>query len=187
MKKKVAISLLVVIILGFGYFKFSYNSDTSFAQKEKKVKPVTEVVELKGTTVADFTDKKQLVGLADNVFTGTVVTKVDQIDLHLPTTIFEVSIDKSLKGKFDSDTVKVSQYGGYQEDEDGNKILTIVEDDELLKQGDTYIFSTIRQEDGRNHIIAAYDNVKVKNKDEKIKLEKEFENAHKNEIISKFK
>lgn len=173
--------------MGLGYFKFTNENNTSFASKEKESKQVVEVIELKGTPVADFTDKKQLVGLANNVFTGTVITKVDQIDLHLPTTIFEVSININLKGKFDTEKIKVSQYGGYQEDKEGNKILTVVEDDELLKEGDTYIFSTIKQDDGRNHIIANYGNVKVKNKDTKIKLEKEFGDAYKSEVISNLK
>ena len=174
MLKKNVFILSFISILAIGY--------SSYIDKNANNQNEIEVIELLGTPVADFSDEKRLVGYSDNVFTGTVLTEGESIDLHIPTTLFEIKVEKSFKGKLDSEVIKVSQYGGYEKEENGENILYLLEDDQLLRKGELHLFSTKKQDDGTYHIISNYGHVKINNKEEKNKVERKFIEAYKNEV-----
>lgn len=178
MKKLFIVSFSVLILGGISAFGFSHFSDKKVEADEK-----VRIERIEGDPIADFNDKKILVGSTDYVFIGKVISQKGQINLHLPITQFNVKILKEIKGNFNQDEVVISQYGGYTEDEEGNKILTVFEDDHLLDINKKYMFTANKQKDGNILIIPEYGNVKIKDINHQNVLDKEFEEAYKNQEV----
>ncbi len=63
-----------------------------------------------------------------------------------PETTYQVEVLETIKGEQSSSTT-VTQYGGFE----GN-VLVLLEEDELLIEGNTYLLATINQEE-RTHFI----------------------------------
>lgn len=89
--------------------------------------------------VADLTDDRQLVGLADDVFVASVVReRGGTIGEPLPETQFDVQVVEAIKGTLAGEVV-VSQQGGA--DGEGNTV--VVNDDRPLTVGRTYLFASL--------------------------------------------
>lgn len=151
----------------------------------------------------DVTDARQIVGDADNVFTGRVIEQVGTQELiksgagvPAPRTLFSVEVQDNVKGNLDG-TVVVSQDGGrveYAADRDypeagveqGDLVtqLVLIEGDPLLKPGQPYLFSTRQsQEPGHHHITAAgYANERINDAPERERLTEVYEKAKARQI-----
>ncbi|MET1013644.1 MAG: hypothetical protein ABWX61_03925 [Paenisporosarcina sp.] len=83
----------------------------------------------------------------------------------------------NIKGELD-ETVIVNQQGGYNEKE-----LILVENDQLLKEGQLYLFVTKYLEEENWHtLVQFYGDIFITNVDEKEYLIKKYKTAYENEI-----
>lgn len=106
------------------------------------------------TRIAEYTsqvhNKRSFVGLADNVFVGKVEASdgqhVEGRDLY---SLFKVQVISNLKGRL-LGQVTVSQIGGHF---NGRECLQ--NDDEILRTGKTYLFTTVYSKNIDKHFIAA--------------------------------
>jgi len=92
--------------------------------------------------VTDLSDDRRLVGIADDVFLGTVVRERGHTSGEsLPETQFDVRVTSAVKGSLRGDVV-VSQQGGL--DESGTMVR--VDGDSPLEIGKTYLFASLTNE-----------------------------------------
>lgn len=126
----------------------------------------------------DTSDDRRLVGLADNVFVGRVLAREGQTDeLAMPETQFRVEVVTTIKGSL-AGTVTVNQFGGTA---DGRTVL--LEDDELLEPGQTYLLATrTRADRGWETVVAQHGKVKVRGPEHGRQLEARFADARAREI-----
>lgn len=100
----------------------------------------------------------RLTGSSTHVFIGEVLdlddVRFEQLSpgrestSEVPVSIFNVSVETEFKGEFDdSGTVIVEQLGGFVE-EDGGEVLVVLEGDEPLEIGQTYLFFSIEKNNG---------------------------------------
>jgi hypothetical protein len=145
-------------------------------------KSSAKVVSSENVWIADFNDKRKLVGESDNVFIGEVIKQVGEEDLTgKPNTQFTVKVLTNIKGNLEG-TVTVNQEAGYYK-ENGELYLLLTEGDELLIPNETYLFtSNVIEEKGWHHLTAGYGTLTIKAKEDKIKNENEFKDAFKNQI-----
>ena len=126
----------------------------------------------------DTSDDRRLVGFADNVFVGRVLAKEGQTDeLAMPETQFRVEVVTSIKGSL-AGTVTVNQFGGTA---DGRAVL--LEGDQLLEAGQTYVLATrTRADRGWETVVAQHGKVRVRGSDHGRQLEARFADAKAKEI-----
>lgn len=109
-----------------------------------------------------------MVRFADNVFVGRVSEKIDfrsasQNVPPIPSNIFAMEVEENIKGSF-SGTVEVEQEGGCVP---SRGHIMLVNDDRLLKPGETVVFSTVKQPDGPHRIVGAnYGDIRVETEKE---------------------
>lgn len=172
--KIISISLFLMGLVGLGGIKFftPIFDDLSSAK----------VISTHPVWITDFNDKRKLVGESDNVFIGEVISQIGEEDLTgKPNTQFTVKILTNIKGNLEG-IVTVNQEGGYYK-ENGELYLLLTEGDELLIPKETYLFtSNVIEQEGWHHLIASYGTLKIKDKEDKIRLENEFKDAYKNQI-----
>lgn len=142
-------------------------------------------MESHGDPIADFSDKRNLVGTADLVFLGKVNAFVGQSNGSKPISTFYVEVVSSIKGTLADKIVQVQQYGGYT-NESGKKVFHIYEDDPLLQIQQMYVFSAIQQKDGSLLLIPGYGSELVTDGKENGKLT-EYRNAFNAQIIPELK
>lgn len=137
--------------------------------------------ELHAHNAVDTSDDRRLVGFADNVFLGQVLARTGQTaELSVPETQFSVEVLDSVKGSLVG-TVTVNQFGGSK---DGRTVL--MEGDELLQPGQTYLFATrTRSEKGWETVVATDGKIKVRDNEHRQQLRGRFAAATEREI--KFK
>lgn len=143
----------------------------------------------------NISDDRVLVGFSDNVFIGRVIEKTGsesntpppEADSpgFSPQTQFSVEVLENVKGNL-SGTVTVSQYGGYEE-LFGVEVpfwKNLVDGDELLRSGQTYLFVTrYNERDGWHSIVANnYGDLPIQNQTDYEKKLERFEEAYRNEI-----
>ncbi|WP_400242667.1 hypothetical protein AB3U99_16660 [Niallia sp. JL1B1071] len=130
----------------------------------------------------DVSDARRLVGWADNVFIGKVIEQVGTKSKDvIPETQFKVEVTQNIKGDFNG-TVIVNQQGGYKEKE-----LILVENDQLLEDGQSYLFVTKHLiEENWNTLVPVYGDIKINNDEEKQKITEKYEQAYKEEIPFKY-
>jgi hypothetical protein len=126
----------------------------------------------------DVSDIRRLVGWSDNVFIGKVKEQVGTKSKDgIPETQFKVEVSDNIKGNFEG-TVIVNQQGGYKENE-----LILIEGDQLLKEGQSYLFVTKHlKEENWNTLVPVYGDIKINNEEEKQKLIEKYENAYREEM-----
>ncbi|MCZ7383191.1 MAG: hypothetical protein O8C63_00375 [Candidatus Methanoperedens sp.] len=143
--------------------------------------------------VFNVTDDRELVGFADNVFIGKVIAQTGNkantpppeagdVPGFSPQTQFSVEVVENIKGNL-SGIITVSQEGGYKEKNGVNR-LVLMDGDNLLEPGNTYLFATSFNDiDGWHAIIIPnYGNLPIKDqKDHKNKVER-FKKAFSQEI-----
>lgn len=138
--------------------------------------PIIKTIE--NSSAFDLSDTPQLVGWADNVFIGKVLVQDGTKSLDgIPETQFKVEVTDNIKGELDGPVI-VNQQGGYKEDE-----LILVEDDQLLKEGQSYLFVTKYLEEENWHtLVPVYGDILINNVDVKENLIKKYKTAYENEI-----
>lgn len=152
----------------------------------KDNKPEIQIIESHGDPIADFTDKRNLVGTADFVFLAEVRQFLDQTEDLKPISTFEVEILANIKGELKERIVKVRQYGGYI-DESGEKLLRIYENDPLIQPNQKYVFSSIQQKDGSLLLIPGYGSELVENGDREKELLSAYSDAFNNQVVPELK
>lgn len=128
----------------------------------------------------DFSDRQRLVGFADNVFVGHVLSQ-DRTGLNnnLPVTFYTVEVLKNLKGDLNG-KVTVRQEGGWDERQ---QAVVLFEETSLLIPDQTYLFVTISRNGVDFHTtITKYGHVLLADETSKEQVVKEFEHAITHEI-----
>jgi len=93
--------------------------------------------------IADFSDDRNVIGFAGNVFAGKI-TKVlkDTKSDNLPVTLYEVEVIHNIKGGLKGNVV-VMDIIGYSVDDQGKEKLTSLNGvDTLMQPGEIYLFAT---------------------------------------------
>ncbi|MCT2536224.1 hypothetical protein NC661_17880 [Aquibacillus koreensis] len=181
MKKKAFLLIISVLLFGIFLSLLVYFKDI---QRESESVDGNDIpiVHAEANYVADFTDERNLLGTSTNAFIGKVIEKEGEEDLKSHTeTRFSVKVKNNIKGKVNG-VVTISQMGGYTTDKNGNKVLILTGDDELLIPGEEYFFATIYIEEfDRYNIVSEYGDVKIEG-NEKAIINK-YKQAYKNEKI----
>ncbi len=146
------------------------------------------------TLIADFHDKRTLVGASHHVFTGTVMKQVGTKQRgSLPETQFTVQVIENIKGTLPK-IVTVNQQGGLFE-KDGDVSLILVNGDSQLIPGESYLFATrYLAEENWHAVFPNFGDIKIEgnvayekgsggNATSKNELLAEFRNALANEIV----
>lgn len=102
---------------------------------------------LRGTYSIDYSDMNAIVGDADYVFVGTVVSNDETVYKDtIPYTNYTVNVTENIKGNLiTSKAIPIQKSGGLSKD--GTEYI-IYEDDELPVVGNSYIFFAYAQPDG---------------------------------------
>lgn len=128
--KVVVIGLIVVAFAGFGLYITTSSSNPMGSGMEMRY-------------VADFSDERNVIGFAGNVFAGkiTKILKHTKSD-NLPVTLYEVEVIDNIKGTLKG-SVAVMDIVGYSVDSEGEEKLTSINGiDALMQPGETYLFAT---------------------------------------------
>ena len=160
----------LAVALALGIFAPSYFTNNLTEN------PVTKTIE--HSSAFDISDPQRLVGWADNVFIGTVLKQdgAKSID-GIPETQFEVEVSDNIKGDING-TVIVNQQGGYKDDE-----LILVENDQLLQEGKSYLFVTKHlEEEGWNTLVPVYGDILIATNEDKINIVEKYKKAYAEEI-----
>lgn len=132
-------------------------SPTSSASVTPSPTPGIRVRTLTADWASDNADSLQrLVASSTHVFIGEVLeltgVRIEQLSpgrgepLTVPVSTFEVSVDTAFKGDLGATTL-IEQVGGITQD-DGEDVLVILDGDEPLAVGTTYLFFSIEKENG---------------------------------------
>ncbi|MBT2693771.1 hypothetical protein [Bacillus sp. ISL-55] len=134
--------------------------------------PENPVIQTVQTSHAfDVTDPQRLVGWADNVFVGKVIKMSGTSEERgMIETQFKVEVAENIKGEL-QDEVTVNQQGGYE-----GQNLILVENDQLLKEGESYLFVSRKNEEQDWHtVVPVYGDIIIESE------------AHKEEMLNKYK
>lgn len=175
MKKIFLVTSLFLLISGGSVLAYNYY----LKPDEVKIKTVH------GTTMADFSDKRNIVGFSDYVFIGEVVKELGQENWHLPVSKFTVKVNEQIKGEIAEEQIVVYQYGGYDEEDKEHKTIILFENNPLLQVNKTYVFSAKKQEDGKILLVPVNGHAMVDEANDIDKLRSEFKEAFKNQTIIK--
>jgi hypothetical protein len=129
--------------------------------------------------IADFEDDRQLVGAVENVFVGRVLAQLGTTILdEAPETQFTVEVLENVKGSL-SGKVVVNQEGGQYGD-----VFVLMEDDALLKSGQTYLFATLPfKERGWHSLVARYGDLLITDAQHRASLVERFRKATQEQIL----
>ncbi|MGM0885238.1 MAG: hypothetical protein ACQEXQ_29870 [Bacillota bacterium] len=161
----VMVTSLALVIFGPNYFT-----------NNPPENPVIRTIE--HSNAFDVSNTRRLVGWADNVFIGKVIGQdgTKSID-GFPETQFKVEVSDNIKSEFNG-TVIVNQQGGYK----GNELI-LIENDQLLKEGQSYLFVTRHlKEENWNTLVPVYGDILITNEEAKKELIEKYTTAYKNEI-----
>lgn len=141
--------------------------------------PENPVIQTVQTSHAfDVTDPQRLVGWADNVFVGKVVKMSGTSDERgMLETQFKVEVAENIKGELQGE-VTVNQQGGYE-----GKNLILVENDQLLKEGESYLFVSRKNEEQDWHtVVPVYGDIMIESEAHKEKMLNKYKKAYQEEI-----
>jgi hypothetical protein len=141
--------------------------------------PENPVIQTVQTSHAfDVTDPQRLVGWADNVFIGKVIKMSGTSEERgMLETQFKVEVAESIKGELQGE-VTVNQQGGYE-----GKKLILVENDKLLKEGESYLFISRKNEEHDFHtVVPVYGDILINSEAHKEELLTKYEMAYQEEI-----
>ncbi len=146
----------------------------------------------------DVSDKRKLVGFADNVFVGRVLEQVGTSSIPtsdpgpgVPRTQYSVKVLENIEGNL-SGTVTVSQEGGYityvpdSGPKEGQRVRELVTfgEDPMLEPGQTYLFVT-RYDERRDYYqitTPKFGDISINSEQERRALVEAFEEAAANQI-----
>ncbi len=146
----------------------------------------------------DVSDKRKLVGFADNVFVGRVLGQVGDSSIPtsdpgpgVPRTQYSVRVLENIEGNL-SGTVTVSQEGGYvtyvpdSGPKEGQRVRELVTfgEDPMLEPGQTYLFVTRYDERRDYHQITTpkLGDIPINSEQERGALVEAFEEAAANQL-----
>ncbi|MHB8945074.1 MAG: hypothetical protein ACYC6I_00915 [Bacillota bacterium] len=134
-------------------------------------------------SAVDVMNDQKLVGWADNVFLGKVISQTGTKKLgSIPETQFSVEVLKSIKGAL-AGTVTVNQQGGKEDNQ-----LILLEKDKMLELGKTYLFITrLNKEENWHTLVPYYGDILVTEEAQKGSLVDRFTAAYGAEIPFTFK
>ncbi|RSD25511.1 hypothetical protein [Mesobacillus subterraneus] len=137
-----------------------------------------DVITIQTSHAFDVSDSKKLVGWADDVFIGKVIkNEGTRDDDGMVETQFKVKVSHNIKGDLGGDVI-VNQQGGYT----GNT-LVLVENDQLLKEGEQYLFITRHNTKGDWHtLVPVYGDILIENDQHKDALIAKYRDAYEQEI-----
>ena len=122
-------------------------------------------------SVADFSDDRRLAGFAQDVFIGRVAGESRDVDKEpVLETHFSVDVLETIKGSAKG-RVLVAQPGGYLP---GGNELRLMEGDQLLVPGRTYLFATRSDAEGRRRLVPKFGDVLVQNSARRVELRRRF-------------
>jgi hypothetical protein len=133
--KIVVVGLLAMLLAGFGVYMTTLSPNNSYEGN------------MEMRYVADFSDDRNVIGFAGNVFAGkiTKVLKHTESD-KLPVTLYEVEVVDNIKGTLDG-SVTIMDIVGYSLDNEGEEKLTSINGiDTLMQPGEVYLFATNHDE-----------------------------------------
>jgi hypothetical protein len=96
---------------------------------------------------------EELASASRAILVGKVVRLADQTSVavgrsELPLSRFEVAVEHAIAGTGTGDTITVEQVGGVTTRDDGTQARIVLEGDETLQPGRTYLFFLSEKEDG---------------------------------------
>ena len=162
--KRTALALLAAGAVTAGAFQLAPAGNTDSEQPLR-------ITRIEFSSVADFSNDRRLAGFAESVFLGQVTGAGRATDKQpVIETDFPVKVLESLKGSARG-TVTVTQQGGYVP---GHDELRLMEGDQLLELGGTYLFATRSDPAGRHYLVPQFGDVPVRSA------------AHENDLRERF-
>lgn len=85
--------------------------------------------------------------------TGLAGVRFEQVSpgrgeaIEVPVSAYDVTVETEFKGEFSGAAAVVEQIGGIIE-EDGDEVLVVLDGDELLETGQTYLFFSVEKDNG---------------------------------------
>ena len=129
--------------------------------------------------VADFSDDRRLAGFAQDLFVGRVFGEGRTDDTEpVIQTDFPVEVLDSVKGPARGSVV-VAQQGGYLP---ASNELRLMENDQLLEPGRTYLFATRTDAAGRHLLVPEFGDLLVRNAAHRDELRQRFTEANRSAI-----
>jgi hypothetical protein len=130
-------------------------------------------------SVADFSDDRRLAGFAQDLFVGRVAGEGRTDDTEpVIQTDFPVEVLDSIKGPARGSVV-VAQQGGYLP---ASNELRLMENDQLLEPGRTYLFATRTDAEGRHLLVPEFGDLLVRNAAHRDELRQRFTEANRSAI-----
>lgn len=158
----------VCILLAFG-FTFHIRGKSKPITANDEI-PISRVA---GSFIIDVNNQRELIGSADYVFVGEVISKdgyeyrdpvtmdVDEetVTLTSPYTIYTVQVLENIKGNLRTDTsIPIAKDGGLSED---GSCYVLYENDEFPVEKEFYIFYAFAQQDGSLLLAGPNSNIKI--------------------------
>lgn len=165
MNKKLLIGSSLVGILSLGLFTYSnYDSKSSVANLQSINSDQIPVYERHADFVMDVTNKEEVVGNSENVFIAKVLNLESSIPTsNVPRTQFKVEVIQNIKGELNNEII-INQAIGYGIDQEGNKYMEKHEGQEFIKEGSTYLFATLHDENTDWHNpVPIYGEINISN------------------------
>jgi hypothetical protein len=142
--------------------------------------PAPRVTQVGYVAAADFSNDRRLAGFARDVFFGRVTGDGRTLDKQpLPETDFPVQVLGTLKGSA-AGSATVVQQGGELPGRDDE--LVVMEGDQPLQPGETYLFATRSDPQGRRFLVAKYGDIRVRSAAHKDELRARFTQAVQSQI-----
>ena len=131
--------------------------------------------------VTDFSDDRRLAGFAENVFFGRVTGDGSTTDNNpLPETDCPVQVVDTLTGSPGSGSVVGVQQGGQVRGRDDEQVL--LESDQALQPGQTYLFATRSDPQGRRFLVPRFGDLRVRSAAQQKQLRARFTEAIRSQI-----
>ena len=155
-------TLLTLLIPGVFVLSVIASCIYFIAAKDQSTPPQTSIVS--ACYAVNISDPVELVGISHQVFTGTVVKKAASISApnpaslgwDLPYQLYEVKVLQMVKGAL-RETITVQQQGG-----EVGGTLWLMDGDEFLEEGCTYLFATRYHPDIDSYtLVPNYGDVKI--------------------------
>ena len=165
------ISTIVILVYMVITGKSVYDSNKSLADIDKNLLPITPI---HGSFICDIDNVQEMVGLADYVFVGTVISddgthyediaimedeKGNPKEVGIPFTDYTVQVVENIKGNLlVTSPVTLVKEGGISQD---HKSIYVFEKDSIPKEGESYIFLTYAQPDGSLLVSGPNSNIHI--------------------------
>lgn len=169
-----SVLLMVIVVAGAGVFMTI----------QSQMQPGFSYTEALYAT--DVSDPRQLVGITENVFIGRVVSfNETHYPDGIPESLFTVEVLENIKGELKGEVTVNQQGGTWPATDDGTAgDLHLVNEDALLVPGQTYLFATLPDAEGRWHtLVPVYGDIAIKDDAHRAEVTAVYQDAVQNQII----